>query len=816
MHKPIKALIALAILALLLASGAPAGKGDKDWPQYRGGSDHDNYRKVKDKIRVPRVLWRIDPCQVPAAVGEEVYAGGASLRLVDLKTGKVKAAWKPEKADDKFRFMGTPVVLKDRVIAHATDGKVHALDRALTREIWSRKVRGIEEFPFSGVCDGSAYVVSAGSRVLALEIQGGRVRWTFKASEEHPVLMTPAIAGGNALFGAKDGRFHAVVMQNGQKVWTYQGERPFGWTDPVAAFGKVFVGDRGGFINAIDLKKGTLVWSLESGATGLSTPGVFPGNLLVGFSRFVATIDVKKGKFDQSKQGFKTDSNPFGSPTRVGRTLYFGNLDGHLYAFDYKRETFKWAFEVGEEEQVSDFIYHRDVLLVSTSKGLFALGNDPKKRKLPSRFVLLPDAKPVKRVARGKDFYKNDVKYALKKLQGMCGRFFRLKNIAWKKVSATFLKEAGRIKTDQEHLVLLVRLLARIRDGHASVRPLERGKKVEWPDDGKGARTGTGMFWCKSGGKIYVKSSWSAAAGSGIKPGMEVLSVDGKPVAEWLQAKVEELSDTISFSTDQQAFFFACHWGLAGVKGSRLKLEVKSAKGMKKKVTLTYRRASTVPVGPAFFPEGVKQAGDFHHGKTKSGFGYIHLRRCPGDLPEQMDRALEAVGKVPGLILDFRANGGGGFDHDAFLGRFVPKGKTLSFAKPYRSAGPDPYGGPVVVIVDAGVRSAGETASGIFKEDGRAYMIGESPTAGMSSQKRTVELPSRLFSLYVSVASNKGRFNNDRGIEGIGVIPHEIVEYDPEDLENGVDTLIRRAEALLKKYPRDKVPYKPAEHNRRM
>ena len=41
----------------------------------------------------------------------------------------------------------------------------------------------------------------------------------------------------------------------------------------------------------------------------------------------------------------------------------------------------------------------------------------------------------------------------------------------------------------------------------------------------------------------------------------------------------------------------------------------------------------------------------------------------------------------------------------------------------YASAGPKPYGGPVVVIIDAGVRSAGETASGMFKEDGRAYEI---------------------------------------------------------------------------------------------
>jgi C-terminal processing protease CtpA/Prc len=148
------------------------------------------------------------------------------------------------------------------------------------------------------------------------------------------------------------------------------------------------------------------------------------------------------------------------------------------------------------------------------------------------------------------------------------------------------------------------------------------------------------------------------------------------------------------------------------------------------------------------------------------------------------------------------------------LGRFVPKGATLKRAKAYpiESSGSSPYGGPMVVIVDAGVRSAGETVSGMFKEDGRAYMIGPSPTAGMSSSKRTIELPSGLFSLYVSVRSNKARFNGGKGIEGLGVPPHEVVEYDRKDLAAGVDTMIRRAEELLADFPQGKVPYRPERH----
>ena len=72
--------------------------------------------------------------------------------------------------------------------------------------------------------------------------------------------------------------------------------------------------------------------------------------------------------------------------------------------------------------------------------------------------------------------------------------------------------------------------------------------------------------------------------------------------------------------------------------------------------------------------------------------------------------------------------------------------------------------------------------------------------------------PSGLFTIRFSVSSNKGRFNGGRGIEGIGVPPHEIVPPRAEDLLKEHDTLIERAEQLLKTgFPKDVVPYTGAD-----
>jgi len=413
--------------------------------------------------------------------------------------------------------------------------------------------------------------------------------------------------------------------------------------------------------------------------------------------------------------------------------------------------------------------------------------------------------------ARSSKDASEDAQVAAEEIAKHCKHLIKVKDIDWKKVTKQARKEAKKAGDLQAHYEVLIRMIAQLRDGHAYVK-LADGVDVKWP--GPELKSGPGLFLCRIGDRIYVKNAWSNAGRKGVQAGDEIVKIHGEKALAWMQARVAEISEFASFSTDQQAFFFACHWGLCGREGSSLDLHVKSPGKSAKRVKVMRGRASGVPSGPAAAPQGLERIGRQSYGKTAEGWGYIHLRDTKGELPKQMDTMLAALGNVPGLILDFRANGGGGFDHDGTLARFVPAGKSLkrTRASPIPSQGEQPYGGPIVVIVDAGTRSAGETASGMFKEDGRAYMIGETATAGMSSSKRTIELPSKKFSLYVSVYSNKARFQGGKGIEGLGIRPHEVVEYDPKDLAAGEDTLIKRAEALLADFPQKKVRYDPEKY----
>jgi len=412
------------------------------------------------------------------------------------------------------------------------------------------------------------------------------------------------------------------------------------------------------------------------------------------------------------------------------------------------------------------------------------------------------------------DLYEADVAFALDAIEEQCATLLRLKDIDWKRVRKEFTKEAKKVRSDQEHWVLLQRLIARVQDGHARVNPLA---EIELPEEWDVKRVGPGFFLCRVGKRYYAKVVWSTAEEVGLAPGMEVLSIDETPVGKWIDARIEEVSDMRSFSTEQHALHWVLNRGFQKPEGDRLKIEFKDGK-KKRKRTISYRKASSTPEGPAVILEGYESVGDsVRWARSPRGFGYLHFRRTQPEVVEELDAALAAMGDldaIPGMILDFRGNSGGGCDHEAFEARFVPLGQEMErlVRDPLPGAGPKTYGGPLVVIVDGTVVSAGETTSGMFKEDGRAYMIGESPTAGMSSQKTTFELPSGLFELKVSIGSNRSSFNGGRGIEGIGVPPHELVEFDPEELAAGVDTLIRRAEELLEDFPQKEVRYDPADH----
>jgi outer membrane protein assembly factor BamB len=349
---------------------------------------------AQDKIDFPEVVWHVSGAHgAPTVTKEAVYSGGYGLFRIHPKTGEILAAVdrvEPGEAEGPG-FAGAPTVAEDRVIARKVGGSVLAYDLELAGLLWSWEGDG-KGYAHPGVLVDDTYYCTDGWQVIALDVADGSERW--KRALAGSVNMRPAVADGHVFVGTDKGVFQALDALTGEPVWTLEGFGSFGWTNPVVRDGVVYVGDRGldkgterapfnsstigltgsrsGALHAFDALTGEQRWGRTFGATGLSAPFVAKDVVFAGFGKYVARFDKKTGEIDRNTM-VRTGTNAFGSPTVVGKRLYFGNLDGHLYAHRLKGGALEWAFAV-PGGQVHDFVHTGSRIFVSSTKGLFALG----------------------------------------------------------------------------------------------------------------------------------------------------------------------------------------------------------------------------------------------------------------------------------------------------------------------------------------------------------------------------------------------------------------------------------------------------------
>ncbi|MCB1097928.1 MAG: hypothetical protein KDN22_20315 [Verrucomicrobiae bacterium] len=390
------------------------------------------------------------------------------------------------------------------------------------------------------------------------------------------------------------------------------------------------------------------------------------------------------------------------------------------------------------------------------------------------------------------EVYQQDVAFLLDTLEERAEHLIGEKRIVWDDVRSWAATQTPNITTVSEHLQVCTRLVARLRDGHARLKDCS----FRWPDE-SGDR-----HWQLARLNMLVDDNSAIVIGADpatqIPIGTIISTIDDMPAIDWIGKKADELADRRGYSTRRHAMAQAALIGLAGWVGIDYRITGQMPDGTAFSKTVSRTDETFVSTSLAFSRQldALVPAGRNSFGKTKAGNGFLRLKSVPRDLPEQLDKMLTALGNVPGMIIDMRANSGGGCDHYEVFARFLERGE---FWGKFEGKGDRPFGGPVVILIDAMTASSGETLSGLFKEEQRALLIGPTPTAGMSSRKISIPAPSGLFSVYFSVASNMQRFNGGRGIEGIGIVPHIIVPYNGRDLANGVDSQIKAAEELLMK-----------------
>lgn len=350
--------------------------------------------------------------------------------------------------------------------------------------------------------------------------------------------------------------------------------------------------------------------------------------------------------------------------------------------------------------------------------------------------------------------------------------FFDLKGIRndWEAVEVRLLIEVRTCASDEGFLEILIEAIRCLRDAHVG----PRGFIAQLPP--RPPKYYPGISFLPATNNRVVVLYPPPVLDADVQTGTVVTKIDGQDARTYLEERAEAAWEEGGFfSSPQRARLYEYRIPLCGEKQGEKHTLTVIVDGQERVIEL----ASTVEAHgwPHTFnlPDDRTHAGSASFTKLPSGIGYIYLRRVDGSTTPAIQKATETYRDVKGWIIDLRGNGGGGYGTDLH-----DQLKTLPR--------------PVACLIDAGCMSAGETLARDIVNLCDARLFG-TKTAGSSSSKRVWAFPSGIGSMLLPRRSRWGI--GGRPIEFNGIDPHEVVEAVPEELQQGLNSAIRRAEEYL-------------------
>lgn len=306
-----------------------------------GAGDSNRARITAEPVVDNGVIYTVDAMARVTAVS----SSGAALWSVDLT---------PRRDNASDASGGGVSVANGRVYVTSGFGELTALDAATGGKIWTQDL----DAPGTSaptVMGDRVYVVARNSAAWALDVATGRIDWQLNG--------TPSIAnfGGGAgvavnsevaVFPFSSGEVIATFPQGGTRRWStvVSGDRLGSASaaitdiagDPVIAGDRVYVGNFGGQLAAINLFNGERLWTAPEGTLGPVWPA---GNavFLVNDLNELVRIDAATGaavwriSLPSQDQNGSRRQKPIAAhygPILAGGRLILAGSDGLMRSFD--------------------------------------------------------------------------------------------------------------------------------------------------------------------------------------------------------------------------------------------------------------------------------------------------------------------------------------------------------------------------------------------------------------------------------------------------------------------------------------------------
>ncbi|MFJ3103013.1 PQQ-binding-like beta-propeller repeat protein [Streptomyces sp. NPDC086835] len=236
-----------------------------------------------------------------------------------------------------------PAIFGDTVYVWK-DARLRALEARTGDERWSYPIGdaascGNVPVRVQPAPDGYVYVC-AGTRVLAVDITSGLVRWHFEAPAvflSPPAFAPgPAVTGGGVYLADYLGTVYALDATTGKDRWRIATESRQSSEPVLVAAGNVHVGS-GSALYTLDAVTGTPMWRFAAGGEVVGAPVVADGRVHFGSADHVLyTLDASGG---QLRWKLATGGEITGSPVARNGVVYACSKDRCVYALDAVKGT---------------------------------------------------------------------------------------------------------------------------------------------------------------------------------------------------------------------------------------------------------------------------------------------------------------------------------------------------------------------------------------------------------------------------------------------------------------------------------------------
>jgi len=289
------------------------------------------------------------------------------IYAVNLGNGTEK--WRfPATADNKITFFAESTLTDDgQLLAGAYNDVLYSINPENGNQNWT--FNDSENIYVAGALysNNNIFAPSSDNSLYTITLDGN-LRW--QAATQHSLWATPVSDGEYVYQASMDHHLYIYDIETGTEVWKSEDLGGTMIASPViSSEGILYQGTFGNEIIALDTSNREILWRFPTQGWVWSAPALENGTLFFGdLEGTVYAVNSADGSLIwQIQPNISDDRGIFGRPLVVEDSLYFASRGGILYSVDKTNGSPKWS-KTFEAQFFSNLLNVEDMILLSSNK----------------------------------------------------------------------------------------------------------------------------------------------------------------------------------------------------------------------------------------------------------------------------------------------------------------------------------------------------------------------------------------------------------------------------------------------------------------